>query len=1073
VMPLAIMNFEDSSLVSTCAFFLELFGLSAGLLHIDIAALRRISSYYKSTKDNANYIHVVHKVAFHAVPHEGDLTTSLARALADDYLQLVDLDVFQQKDVPVEESKPPPRSLITVLQHLEKASLPSLSEGRTCGSWLKNGNGDGTEFRMQQKADSQNWSLVAAFCQMHHLPLSTKYLSLLAKDNDWVGFLTEGQLGGFPIDTVIQVADKEFSDPRLRMHILTVLRSMQSIRKRATSPTSSAPTRKSCEISSTENGSMPPVELFALVAECERQKNPGEALLVTAKDLSWSLLAMVASCFPDVSPLSCLTIWLEISAARETSSIKVNDISSQIARNTRAAVEANNALPVSSRDVTFHYNRRNPKRRRQMEPTSGDHSTASPSNAPSSSIYAKVTAAEITAAKRERCTAANEQPKIFSDPEEALLSLSNMVAVLCKQHSFLLLLRAFEMFLPSCSLLPFIRFLQAFSQMRLSEASAHLASFSARIKEEAYYLNLGASRDGQISTTWISSTAVKAADAVLSTCPSAYEKRCLLKLLAVADFGDGGTAATCFQRQYWKINLAEPLLRNDSDVCLGNETLDDISLLTTLVRNGRWEQAHSWAKQLESSGETWKSSAHHVTEMQAEAMVAEWKEFLWDVPDERAALWNHCQTLFIRHSFPALQAGKFFLKHAEAIEKEIPARELHELLLLSLQWLSGTMTQSNPVYPLHLLREIETRVWLLAVESEAQSTLDLDPSLSTHLKNPPGGDSTSIIEHTASIIAKMDNHINSVRTRTNDKNGTRESNQAYPRHIVSSDSIPPSTAGSSSRAKRRTKGSLQLRRTLIDNGDKNTEIDESSGPPNNMKVNGELFKQLPEENVKLETSFSGWEERVRPADLERAVLSLLEFGQIMAARQLQQKLSPTSVPSELIIIDAVLKLATFLTPSCNGEVPLSALDPELSSVIELNGIQCNDVHDLLQVLESMTTKCREGSGRGLCKRIVAVFRAARVLGLSFSEAFEKWPIEILQLLSLKAQDSLEEARLLGLLAAHRGGYMDSQKDEGPAPLLWRISDFLKWAELCPSEQEIGHALMRLVITGQEIPHACE
>lgn len=63
--------------------------------------------------------------------------------------------------------------------------------------------------------------------------------------------------------------------------------------------------------------------------------------------------------------------------------------------------------------------------------------------------------------------------------------------------------------------------------------------------------------------------------------------------------------------------------------------------------------------------------------------------------------------------------------------------------------------------------------------------------------------------------------------------------------------------------------------------------------------------------------------------------------------------------------------------------------------------------------------------------------------------------------------------LQGLLAAHRGGYMDSQKEEGPAPLLWRFSDFLKWAELCPSEPEIGHALMRLVITGQEIPHACE
>uniref|UniRef100_A0A1D1XPJ7 Protein DDB_G0268328 n=3 Tax=Anthurium amnicola TaxID=1678845 RepID=A0A1D1XPJ7_9ARAE len=1097
VMPLAIMNFEDSALVATCAFLLDLFGLSASMLHVDVAALQRISSYYKSMKNNTHFVQVSQmSAAFHAVPYEGDLALSLARALADEYPQLVDLHILQQKDAPpqVEVSKQPPRSLVTVLQHLEKASLPSLIEGKTCGSWLKNGGGDGTEYRSQQKADSQHWSLVTAFCQLHHLPLSTKYLAVLAKDNDWVGFLTEAQHGGFPFDTVIQVAAKEFSDPRLKIHILTVLKSMQSIKKKASSPTSSALPSKFCEMSFAESNSMTGIELFALVAECERQKNPGEALLMKAKDLCWSLLAMIASCFSDVSPLSCLTVWLEITAARETTSIQLNDISSQILRNTRAAVEATNALPISSRGVTFHYNRRNPKRRRHMEPTSGNHSIVSPSNVPDSSIYTEVTASQGTNPEMERLIMANAPTKLLSEPEEALLSLSNMVAVLCEQHFFLPLLRAFEMFLPSCSLLPFIRFLQAFSQMRLSEASAHLSSFSARIKEEPYHLNLNATRDGQINIPWISSTAVKAADAVLSTCPSAYEKRCLLQLLAAADFGDGGTANTGYQRQYWKINLSEPLLCNDSDRCLGNETMDDVSLLMSLERDGHWEQARNWAKQLEPSGETSKSMVHHVTEMQAEAMVAEWKEFLWDVPDERAALWNHCQMLFIRHSFPALQAGKFFLKHAEAIEKEIPAKELHEILLLSLQWLSGTMTQCNPMYPLHLLREIETRVWLLAVESEAQSRPDVDLSLPSSLQNPAGGNNISIIEQTACVIAKMDNHINDVRTRSNEKNGTREGNQLLQRHLLASDSNSQSTAGSSARTKRRTKASLQLRRPLIDNADKNTEIDEYSSPSNTFKSNSELFRQLPEENGKIETSFSGWEERVRPADLERAVLSLLEFGQITAARQLQQKLSPTSVPSELIIVDAVLKLAAILSPSYSGVVPLSALDPELSSVIESYGINCSSIRDPLQVLESLTTKCNEGCGRGLCKRIIAVFKAASVLSISFSEAFEKRPIELLQLLSLKAQDSLEEARLLvhthamppasiarilaesflkGLLAAHRGGYMDAQKDEGPAPLLWRLSDFLKWAELCPSEQEIGHALMRLVITGQEIPHACE
>lgn len=54
----------------------------------------------------------------------------------------------------------------------------------------------------------------------------------------------------------------------------------------------------------------------------------------------------------------------------------------------------------------------------------------------------------------------------------------------------------------------------------------------------------------------------------------------------------------------------------------------------------------------------------------------------------------------------------------------------------------------------------------------------------------------------------------------------------------------------------------------------------------------------------------------------------------------------------------------------------------------------------------------EGSGRGICKRIYAVLKAANILDVSFLEAFEKQPIELLQLLSLKAQDSFEEARLL-------------------------------------------------------------
>lgn len=63
-------------------------------------------------------------------------------------------------------------------------------------------------------------------------------------------------------------------------------------------------------------------------------------------------------------------------------------------------------------------------------------------------------------------------------------------------------------------------------------------------------------------------------------------------------------------------------------------------------------------------------------------------------------------------------------------------------------------------------------------------------------------------------------------------------------------------------------------------------------------------------------------------------------------------------------------------------------------------------------MESLTTFFVDGRGRGLCKRLISVVKAANVLDLSFSEAFDKNPVELLQLLSLKAQESFEEAYLL-------------------------------------------------------------
>lgn len=108
---------------------------------------------------------------------------------------------------------------------------------------------------------------------------------------------------------------KEFSDARLKTHILTILRSTQS-RKKFSSSSSSDTGEKKNGTSFPDENVYAPAELFGIIAECERQARPGEALLLQAKNLCWSLLAAIASCFPDVSSLSCLTVWLEITAAR-------------------------------------------------------------------------------------------------------------------------------------------------------------------------------------------------------------------------------------------------------------------------------------------------------------------------------------------------------------------------------------------------------------------------------------------------------------------------------------------------------------------------------------------------------------------------------------------------------------------------------------------------------------------------------------------------------------------------------------------------------------------------------------
>lgn len=157
---------------------------------------------------------------------------------------------------------------------------------------------------------------------------------------------------------------------------------------------------------------------------------------------------------------------------------------------------------------------------------------------------------------------------------------------------------------------------QAFSQMRISEAASHLGTFSSRVREECNQAHHISNRGGKASTATLASvSAVTAADTILESCPSPYERRSLLQLLSNADFGDGGAAAKRFRQLYWKIQLAEPALQQGLETMVQGAGLDDDALLLVLESQRKWDQARKWAQQLEYTGLNSKAM-HHVTETQ-------------------------------------------------------------------------------------------------------------------------------------------------------------------------------------------------------------------------------------------------------------------------------------------------------------------------------------------------------------------------------------------------------------------------------------------------------------------------
>lgn len=188
VLPIAIRHYEDTVVVAACVSFLELCGLSAQLLQVDVAALNRITSYLKEQGHGEDSLSAGLQ-RLKSGKYEGlDYARSLARALAEEYAT-AGLGVLNGK---VGANQRPWKALLILLPLLEKATLrhDALKKVQSnAGAWLMHGVGDGNELRSLQRSMSERWSLVTAFCRGHQLPLSTTYLATIARYNDWVCFL--------------------------------------------------------------------------------------------------------------------------------------------------------------------------------------------------------------------------------------------------------------------------------------------------------------------------------------------------------------------------------------------------------------------------------------------------------------------------------------------------------------------------------------------------------------------------------------------------------------------------------------------------------------------------------------------------------------------------------------------------------------------------------------------------------------------------------------------------------------------------------------------------------------------
>ena len=411
-------------------------------------------------------------------------------------------------------------------------------------------------------------------------------------------------------------------------------------------------------------------------------RSPGRKLLARAIQTRRPILAIVASCFADVSVLDCWVVWL---------SVQDNIDSEYPNKDVRATTIGNSFGDPSS----------------VIGQTDGNSFSWTPSDSVSASMN----------------------------------QLRPVLINLCKRHDFGQLLQSFSIFAPSSILLQFFLFYKAFVASRYDVAAKHMDAFVSGTNLCAEEGSIGTEADGapanqnpfhskqnpqsmsgtqvQIPRTWIDNLALELTHYLLTeTVDDAYGCEQLLSILAKARFSPEyellDRTYSLLQRMrvfddngsHSKLDSSKPVLlpaavvrkhnSPTSDVDSGSKqssswtsstSSDPVSrtwdrmrsaelftpppkVLTMLIDRGLFHDARAYAKTaraMESPAPECNiitdQMIHNVTFAEVQAMLKAFqKNFLWHVHAERTKFWVRCFDVFEQHSFPNARAAEFLDK---------------------------------------------------------------------------------------------------------------------------------------------------------------------------------------------------------------------------------------------------------------------------------------------------------------------------------------------------------------------------------------------------------------------------